>query len=163
MPPRTGAAQPEIRDFQRIPEIGFCRNDRGSDFGRRRKRNPGKSPKRSLQKPKNFLSWQKSESDKNFPMLFLRTLPTKYLLCLGALVAAMLLFTIFGGRGLLQIYHVKEERDRIHLSNARLREENQKLSQQVQRLRYQKEEVEKIAREELGLVKKGEIIYQFER
>jgi cell division protein FtsB len=64
---------------------------------------------------------------------------------------------------LLQIYHLKEERDRIDLSNARLRDENQKMLQQVQRLRYNKEEVEKIAREELGLVKKGEIIYQFER
>ncbi|MCX5911133.1 MAG: septum formation initiator family protein [Deltaproteobacteria bacterium] len=105
----------------------------------------------------------KKESDKTQPMLFLRTLPTKYLLCLGALVAAMMLFTLFGGKDLLQIYHLKEERDRIHLSNARLREENQKLTQQVQRLRYHKEEVEKIAREELGLVKKGEIIYQFER
>jgi cell division protein FtsB len=97
------------------------------------------------------------------PMLFLRTLPKKYLLCLGALVAAMVFFTIFGGRGLLQIYHLKDERDRILLSNARLREENQKLTQQVQRLRHNKEEMEKIAREELGLVKKGEIIYQFER
>jgi len=96
-------------------------------------------------------------------MLFLRTLPTKYLLCLGALVVAMMFFTLFGGKGLLQIYHLKEERDRMHLSNSRLQEENQKLTQQVQRLRYQKEEVEKIAREELGLVKKGEIIYQFER
>ncbi len=96
-------------------------------------------------------------------MIFLRNLPTKYLLCLGALVAAMVFFTLFGGRGLLQIYHLKEERDRIHLSNARLRDENEKLLQQVQRLRHNKEEVEKIAREELGLVKKGEIIYQFER
>ena len=95
-------------------------------------------------------------------MLFLRTLPKKYLLCFGALVAAMMLFTIFGGRGLLQIYHLSEERDRILLSNARLREENQKLSQQIQRL-HNKEEVEKIAREELGLVKLGEIIYHFER
>jgi cell division protein FtsB len=105
----------------------------------------------------------KNRRDPFRPMLFLRTLPKKYLLCLGALVAAMMFFAIFGGRGLLQIYHLREERDRILISNARLREENQKLSQQVQRLRYHKEEVEKIAREELGLVKKGEIIYQFER
>jgi len=69
----------------------------------------------------------------------------------------MMFFAIFGGRGLLQIYHLREERDRILISNARLREENQKLSQQVQRLRYHKEEVEKIAREELGLVKKGRL------
>ncbi len=96
-------------------------------------------------------------------MHFLRTLPTKYLLCLGALAASVIIFTLFGGKGLLQIYHLREERDRIHLSNSLLQEENQKLTQQVQRLRYQKEEVEKIAREELGLVKKGEIIYQFDR
>jgi cell division protein FtsB len=118
---------------------------------------------KSLQKGEKFLSWQKNKTDKNRPMFFLRTLPTKYLLCLGALVAAMLVFTLFGGKGLLQIYHLREERERIHLSNARLQEENQRLTQQVQRLRYQKEEVEKIAREELGLVKKGEVIYQFER
>ncbi len=96
-------------------------------------------------------------------MLFFHSLPKKYLLCLGALVCAMILFAIFGGRGLLQIYHLKEERERIYLSNARLREENQKLAVQMQRLRHQKEEVEKIAREEQGLVKKGEIIYQFEK
>jgi cell division protein FtsB len=96
-------------------------------------------------------------------MRFLRSLPKKYLLCLGTLVCAMVLFSVFGGRGLLQIYHLKEERDRVHLTNARLREENQKLSHQIRRLRHQKEEVEKIAREELGLVKKGEVIYQFER
>jgi cell division protein FtsB len=103
---------------------------------------------------------KKNESEKKF-MLFFRSLPKKYLLCLGALVCAMVLFTVFGGRGLLQVYHLKEERDRIHLANARLREENEKLSVQMQRLRHQKEELEKIAREELGLVKKGEIIYQF--
>jgi cell division protein FtsB len=96
-------------------------------------------------------------------MRFFRSLPKNYLLCFGALVCAMVLFTIFGGRGLMQIYHLKEERDRVHTANARLREENQKITQQIQRLRNQKEEVEKLAREELGLVKKGEIIYQFER
>jgi cell division protein FtsB len=96
-------------------------------------------------------------------MRFFRSLPKKYLLCLGALVCAMILFTIFGGRGLVQIYHLKEERDRVNLANARLREENQKMTHQIQRLRHQKEEVEKLAREELGLVKKGEVIYQFER
>jgi cell division protein FtsB len=30
-------------------------------------------------------------------------------------------------------------------------------------LRNNKEEVEKVAREELGLVRKGEIVYQFEK
>ena len=75
----------------------------------------------------------------------------------------MLLFAIFGSRGLIQIYKLKDERNRIQMSNARLEEENRKLAEQIGRLRNNKEEVEKVAREELGLVKKGEIVYQFEK
>lgn len=64
----------------------------------------------------------------------------------------------------MQIYQLREEREKIKAVNARLREENQKLGEQVERMKHHKEkEVEKIAREELGLVKKGEIIYQFEQ
>jgi cell division protein FtsB len=43
-----------------------------------------------------------------------------------------------------------------------LREENQKLAEQIERMKHNKEEVERIAREELGLVKKGELVYKFE-
>jgi cell division protein FtsB len=75
----------------------------------------------------------------------------------------MLVFTIFGGRGLMQIYHLKEEREKIKIAAGRLSEENRKLAQQIERMKKnKKEEVERIAREELGLVKKGEIIYKFE-
>ena len=63
----------------------------------------------------------------------------------------------------MQIYHLKEERNRIEGSNARLQEENRKLAEKVNRLRNNKDEVEKVAREELGLVKKGEVVYQFEK
>jgi len=64
----------------------------------------------------------------------------------------------------MQIYHVKEEREKIRMANARLREENQKLAEQAARMRQNKrEEVEKIAREEMGLVKRGEVVYQFEK
>jgi len=64
----------------------------------------------------------------------------------------------------MQIYYLKEEREKIRIANARLREENQKLAEQVARMKYNNnEEVEKIAREELGLVKNGEVVYQFEK
>ena len=64
----------------------------------------------------------------------------------------------------MQIYHLKGEREKIKSANARLREENQKLTEQLSRMKHNKEEgVEKIAREELGLVRKGEVVYQFEK
>ncbi|MBM4332147.1 MAG: septum formation initiator family protein [Deltaproteobacteria bacterium] len=96
-------------------------------------------------------------------MRFFGTVRKQYLLFLGIFVSAMLFLAIFGGRGLMQIYHLKEEREKIKVANARLDEENQKLAHQVERMKNnKKEEVEKIAREELGLVKKGEIIYKFD-
>ena len=75
----------------------------------------------------------------------------------------MILFAFFGGRALMQIHQLKEERTRIQGSNARLQEENRKLTEKISRLRNNKDEVEKVAREELGLVKKGEVVYQFEK
>ncbi len=96
-------------------------------------------------------------------MYFSGAIRKKYLLFVVAFVSAMFFFTIFGGRGLIQIYHLKEEKERIKIVNVRLREENQKLAEQIERMKHSKEDVERIAREELGLVKKGEVVYQFER
>ena len=95
---------------------------------------------------------------------FLRAFRKKYLFYLAGFIAIILFSIIFGGRSLMQIYHLKEEPEKIRTANARLREENQKLADQIERMKNnKKEEVEKIAREELGLVKKGEVVYQFEK
>jgi len=98
-----------------------------------------------------------------FPVRFFGAIQKKYILFLVFFVIAMAFFTIFGGRGLMQIYQLKEEREKIRMANSRLREENRKLAEQADRMRNSREEIEKIAREELGLVKKGEIVYKFER
>lgn len=87
----------------------------------------------------------------------------KYFLYGMAFCLASLVFTIFAGRGLMQIYHLKEEREKIKVVAGHLQEENQKIAQQIEKMKKNKEEeIERIAREELGLVKRGEIIYKFE-
>lgn len=104
------------------------------------------------------------EKRSGVPLRFLRAFRKKYLFCLVGFIAIIFFFIIFGGRSLMQIYHLKEEREKIRTANARLREENQKLADQIERMKNnKKEEVEKIAREELGLVRKGEVVYQFEK
>ncbi len=87
----------------------------------------------------------------------------KIIIFIVIFVCALLAFMVFGGRGLVQIYQLKAEKEKIRANNAVLREENQKLTEKIARLRHNKEEIEKIAREDLGLAKKGEIIYQFEK
>jgi cell division protein FtsB len=97
-------------------------------------------------------------------MGFLSPFRKKYIFCMAGSIAVLLFFSVFGGRSLMQIYHLKEEKEKIRIANARLREENQKLAEHVARMkRNEKEEVEKFAREELGLAKKGEVVYQFEK
>ena len=51
---------------------------------------------------------------------------------------------------------------RIKDKNFKLEEENQKLKEEVKRLQSDKRYIEEIARKELGMVKEGEIIYQFD-
>ncbi len=96
-------------------------------------------------------------------MRFFGRLEKKYLAFLSLLILGVLLFTVFGSRGLVQIFQMREEKDRILMGNARLEEENKKLSEQIHRLRTDKDEIERIAREEMMLVGKGEIVYQFEK
>ena len=101
---------------------------------------------------------------KEFAVRFFGSIQKRYVFCLSGLVLIMFLLAVFGARGLWQIYRLKDERQKISLSNAALMAENRRIASQVERMRqHKKEEVERIAREELGLVKKGEVIYQFEK
>jgi cell division protein FtsB len=51
---------------------------------------------------------------------------------------------------------------RIKEASRTIEEENRKLKEEVRRLQNEKRYIEEIARKELGLVKGGEILYQFD-
>jgi cell division protein FtsL len=71
-------------------------------------------------------------------------------------------FTFFGDNGILHLLRLQKELTRIKEMNVKIEEENKKLREEVNRLRYEKRYIEEIARKELGMVKEGEVIYQFE-
>jgi cell division protein FtsB len=71
-------------------------------------------------------------------------------------------FTFFGEKGIVHLLRLQKEVARIRERNVKLEEENEKLKEEVRRLRSDKRYIEEIARRELGLVKEGEIIYQFD-
>ena len=79
----------------------------------------------------------------------------------AACLAFILFFTVFGERGLLRIYEMKREKQRMELRVAELRSENRQLRQTVEALRSDRTKLEQIARKDLGLVRPNEIIYQF--
>jgi len=71
-------------------------------------------------------------------------------------------FTFFGDKGIIHLLRLQKEWSRIKDANVKIEEENRKLREEVKRLQYEKRYIEEIARKELGMVKEGEIIYQFE-
>jgi cell division protein FtsB len=75
----------------------------------------------------------------------------------------MIFFTVFGDKGLLQVYRLRRELREIERVNMELQQENERLKAEINNLRTNKKYIEELARRELGLVKKGEIVYQFDQ
>ncbi len=71
-------------------------------------------------------------------------------------------FTFLGDNGIVHLLRLKKELARIQEANVKMEEENRKLREEVRRLQHEKRYIEEIARRELGLVKEGEVIYQFD-
>ena len=71
---------------------------------------------------------------------------------------AMLLFSLFSDRGLSDYFELKSERDRLAIENIRLKEKNDELYRTIERLRNEPEYLESVARKELGMIKKDEVI-----
>ena len=85
-----------------------------------------------------------------------------WLVCALALVLFVFsLITSFGERGLLHLWRLTEERRRLGEKNFRLHQENEILREKIDRLRHDDRYLEKRAREDLGFVAPGEIVYQF--
>lgn len=84
------------------------------------------------------------------------------LLLLLSLLLILGFLTFFGNNGILHLLRLQKELVRIKEMNVKIEVENRKLREEVRRLQYEKRYIEEIARKELGLVKEGEIIYQFD-
>ena len=80
---------------------------------------------------------------------------------LAALLVTFSLFTTFGDRGLLHFRRLSEEKRKLDERNFRLQRTNEALRERIYRLRHDNRYLEKIAREDLGLVRRGEIVYRF--
>lgn len=68
---------------------------------------------------------------------------------------------VSGERGILHIWRLMEDKRKLEAANFLLLQENDGLRGKIQRLRRDDLYLEKVAREELGLARPGEIIYRF--
>jgi cell division protein FtsB len=70
-------------------------------------------------------------------------------------------YTMVGERGVFHLWRLRGEKTDLDEQNFSLQKENEALRQRISRLRYDDFYLEKIAREELNLVRPGEVIYRF--
>ena len=80
-------------------------------------------------------------------------------LLLALTTAILLANALAGDRGLTQTARVEREHQRLGESIAQLRQENQRLALQADRLRHDASAIEEIARGELGLIRPGERLF----
>lgn len=83
------------------------------------------------------------------------------LYALALLIVLLSLYTIIGERGALHLWRLRAEKTKLDEQNYRLQRDNEALRQRISRLRNDDYYLEKFAREELNLVRPGEVIYRF--
>lgn len=69
----------------------------------------------------------------------------------------------FSDTGILEVRDLKTNIASLQAENASLKQTNTKLWFQIDRLKHNREATEEKARNELGMIKKGETYYQFVR
>jgi len=79
----------------------------------------------------------------------------------SALIILIALDTMVGERGALHLWRLRGEKNRLDEQNFRMQKENEVLRERVYRLRNDNAFLEKLAREELNLVRPGEVVYRF--
>lgn len=76
-------------------------------------------------------------------------------------IFVMSLLIIFGKRGLVDNYAMKERLMALKKSNQDISLENKELSKKIILLRGDLQYIEMLARNELGMVRKGDLIYRY--
>ena len=76
---------------------------------------------------------------------------------------SLLIFTLFGENGLNDLYLLKTERDILLKKNDELIRENLSLYREIERLKNDPEYVENVARNELGVIGKDEVVIKVKK
>ena len=75
----------------------------------------------------------------------------------------MLLFIVFGENGVTDLYKLKMEKDNLSKKNDELKKENLSLYREIERLKNDPGYVEDVARKELGVIGKDEVIIKIKK
>ena len=69
-------------------------------------------------------------------------------------------WTIFGDNGILKLKKIEQESEKVKAASEKIKSENERLKKEIKLLQDDRKYVEKVAREELGMTSKDEIIFK---
>jgi cell division protein FtsB len=75
----------------------------------------------------------------------------------------MLLFIIVGNNGLIDLYRLKTKKDHLVSKNGELTKKNLSLYREIERMKNDPKYVENVARKELGVIGKDEVIIKVKK
>ena len=75
----------------------------------------------------------------------------------------MLLFIVAGNNGLTDLYRLKTKKDNLVKKNEALTKENLSLYREIERMKNDPKYVENVARKELGVIGKDEVIIKVKK
>jgi cell division protein FtsB len=84
-------------------------------------------------------------------------------LVIGGILMIALLYSVFRDVGIINTLNLYGKEKQLLTENAKLREENELLRQEVEKLRSNPSYIEELARRELGLMGKKEIVIPLDR
>ena len=79
---------------------------------------------------------------------------------LGLALFALLVHDIFGPHGFIAMRRTQKEIDEIRQQIGKINDENKSLTGEVNSLKTDPKAIERVAREEMGLARPGELIYR---
>lgn len=86
---------------------------------------------------------------------------SRQLRLIALILALLAVFSILGNRGLIRLYHLRQDKAALAQEIDRLGAANAVLADEVRAMRTDPSRLEAIAREDLGLVKPGELVFAF--
>ncbi|MBW1679592.1 MAG: septum formation initiator family protein [Deltaproteobacteria bacterium] len=102
---------------------------------------------------------------RNKKRIFMKELKGRFKYLIVVLIFIILMityYTVFGERGILQLRKLERNTEKIKASTEKIKQENENLKNEIELLQGDDQYIERIAREDLGLVREDEIIYKKE-
>jgi cell division protein FtsB len=79
------------------------------------------------------------------------------------IIASIVIYSCFSERGLLKVISLKSKLKEMEAFNESLQLENEECNEYIHLLKDDTRSIEKLAREELSLLKEGEMVYYFKK